>query len=264
VETWVPSRLRGLTREIHRRAEAAVCVSPAVAESVLRNGIDAERVHVVRNGVDLERLRERAAEPSPLPDARAPRVVAVGRLSQEKAFDLLLEAHAAARTGVPHELVILGEGPLLTSLRALADALGTRDSVLLPGYVPNPFPVVAGAAAFVLSSRTEGATLSLIEALALGVPVIATRCGSGVEEVLGHGDFGLLVEPGSPRALTEALERHLRDPAGLRARAAAASGHVARYDARETARAFAGILAATAAGRAKGAGGASAARGVKA
>ncbi|MBD0290448.1 MAG: glycosyltransferase, partial [Thermoleophilia bacterium] len=86
--------------------------------------------------------------------------------------------------------------------------------------------------------------LSLIEALALGVPVIATRCGSGVEEVLRGGAFGLLVDRDSPRALADAVEHHLRNPAPLRARARMAAAHVARYDSRETARRFLAALGA--------------------
>lgn len=243
VEQWVAPRLRQATYRAHRRADAVVCVAEALVPSVLAHGLDRRRVHVVTTGVDVARVRALSVEQPQLEPAVVPRVVGLGRLSEEKGFDLLVRAHAAVRAaGVDHELLVIGEGPLRQPLLRLADELGVGASVHLPGFVENAFAIVAGATVFVLPSRREGFPLSLIEALALGVPVIASRCSPGVSEILAAGELGELVEPGSVDELADALRRHLAKPDHLRDRAKIASTRVARYDIGQTAGRLAEIL----------------------
>src|SRR5206468_1564283 len=98
--------------------------------------------------------------------------------------------------------------------------LGVQDSVELAGYVENPYPITSTADLFVLSSRTEGMPLTVLEALAVGAPIIATRCATGVELLLDGGKYGELIPPGSVEAMASAIERNLRDPALLRESAA--------------------------------------------
>jgi GT2 family glycosyltransferase len=231
IRQWLSPRDERPALKAHRRANAVICVTPSFAEEAKSLGVPAERVHVIPNAVDLGRVRARAAEAPTLEPASAPRLLAVGRLSAEKGFDVLIRAHAEVlREGLPHELAILGEGPLRTSLEALAGQLGVSRSVVLPGFVSNPLPSVADASLFVLSSRREGLALALLEALALGVPIVATRCGDGAELILGDGAFGKLVTPGSVDELAEAIAAHLRDPQELRQRAGSAATHVDRFD----------------------------------
>lgn len=236
VEQWVSPRLRRATYSAHRRADAAVCVSDTLVAPVVANGLDRERVHVVMTGVDVARVRTLAVEQPEVEPAAVPRVVGLGRLSEEKGFDLLVRAHAAVHaTGVEHELLVIGEGPLREPLLRLADELGAGASVRLPRFVENAFAILAGANVFVLPSRREAVPLSLIEALALGVPVIASRCSRGVEQVLAGGELGDLVEPGSVDALADALRGHLAKPDRLRDRARVAATRVDRYDIDQTA-----------------------------
>jgi glycosyltransferase involved in cell wall biosynthesis len=236
VEQWVPAHLRPLTHFVHRHAEAALCISPTLVEPVLASGLDPRRAHVVPNGVDVEHVRALAREEPSIEPAAVPRIVTLGRLSPEKGLDLLLRAHAEVRSaGAEHELVIIGEGPEAKSLRALAHALGVDSSVHLLGLLANPFPVVAAASAFVLPSRREGLSLALLEALALGVPVIATSCSAGVEEALDHGRYGELVEANAVAPLSAALQQHLGNPDTLRVRAQAAWKEAGRYHVDETA-----------------------------
>jgi glycosyltransferase involved in cell wall biosynthesis len=211
VEQWVPRRLRALTRFVHRHADAAFCVSEDVARGVVANGIAPERVRVIPAGIDLERLRRfRRDRRAPSP---TPTVVAIGRLSREKGFDFLLHAHSRVlKGGQRHQLVIFGEGPARADLEELARRLTISDSVHLEGFVDDPTPTLALADAdvFVLPSLREGVPLALLEALALRIPVLATRSGGGVEEALGHGRYGELVEAESVSELADALGRCLQ------------------------------------------------------
>jgi glycosyltransferase involved in cell wall biosynthesis len=243
VEQWVPRRLRRRTYAVHRRADASICISDALVRPVLAAGIDPSRVRVVPTGIDVSEVRARARETHEVEPNDVPRIVGLGRLSEEKGFDLLVRAHAAVRTeGLVHELALIGEGSERESLRRLANELGVGDSVQLPGFVENPFPTVASAAAFVLPSRREGVPLTLLQALALGVPAIATRCGVGVESALEQGRLGTLVARESVPALTEAIRLHLQGSAEIRERAALAAKAADRFDIGLTAASLVDVL----------------------
>lgn len=190
-----------------------------------------ERLSVIPNPVSLERLERLAAEPVPAwaePILARPTVLGVGRLDEQKGFELLVRAHASVRArGLEHELLILGEGRARAELEALARELGVEASVHLPGATGNPFAFMRRATAFALSSRYEGFSLALLEALAVGLPAVAADCPSGPAEILREGRDGLLVPPDDPGALADGIARLLGDPA-LRARLSAAGPERAR------------------------------------
>jgi glycosyltransferase involved in cell wall biosynthesis len=143
-----------------------------------------------------------------------PRIVAIGRLTRQKGFDLLLRA--VARLPERHasvEVVLAGEGPEEPALRRIAGELGLGERVRLPGNVEDPGALLRSATVFVLSSRYEGFPNVLLEAMAEGVACVATDCPSGPAEILEDGRNGLLVPPGDPAALAAAIERLLDDPA---------------------------------------------------
>lgn len=128
--------------------------------------------------------------------------------SGQKAFHLLLDAHALLlERGVTQHLCILGEGSERVRLEAHIRSLGIRNSVFLPGLM-DPAPVMARAQALALSSLFEGFSLVLVEALCLGVPVVAADCPSGPKEVLAHGVYGALTPVGDAVALADALRRY--------------------------------------------------------
>lgn len=245
VERWVPVRLRAATRRAHRRADTAICVSPALVEGVVANGLDPGRARVVSNAVDVERVRRIAAS-GQLAAPTAPVLVGLGRLSPEKGFDLLVRAHAELRrSGVEHELQLIGEGPELEPLRRLAAELGVADSVSLPGFVDNALAGVARATAVVLPSRHEGLPLVLLEALALEVPVIASRSAGAVELV---GEDQLVADESVP-SLVDALSRHLADPEPRRAAAREAAVAVRARTPDDAAREYLQIFATLASRR---------------
>ncbi|MBB2902792.1 glycosyltransferase involved in cell wall biosynthesis [Kineococcus radiotolerans] len=245
IEAWVPPHLRRATRFADAHADATVCVSPGLVPGIVANGQSPERTHVVVNGVDVEALRARAAR-RPARRGAEPQVVALGRLTPHKGFDLLLRASAAVRArGLDHALTIAGEGDGRAALEALAAELGA-DHVSFPGFTAHPESVLAGADLFVSSSRTEAMPLTLLEALSLAVPVVATDCSVGSRMLLDDGELGRLVEPESVEALTEALAAHLTDPRPLREAAARGPEFARRFDPQRLAREHLAILFRTA------------------
>lgn len=141
-------------------------------------------------------------------DVLNPMVISVGRLVHEKGFDVLLRAFAQLKDKYRlWRLTILGEGPMRSELETLARTLQLAGRVSLPGRVTNPYPVLKQADLFVMSSRVEGFGMALCEALATGLPAIATDCRTGPSEIIRHGVDGLLVKTDNLDALTAAMDR---------------------------------------------------------
>ncbi|CAN7706479.1 MULTISPECIES: glycosyltransferase family 4 protein [unclassified Ensifer] len=159
-------------------------------------------------------------------------LTAVGRLTRQKGFDLLLEAFARiAKTHPDWKLVIWGEGEARLELEAQRDALGLSNRVEMPGLTPRPGLWLETADAFVLSSRYEGWGIVLLEAMAAGLPVVSFACDWGPTDMIANGEDGILVPNGDIAALADALSNLMADEA-LRARLAAnAEANVRRYDA---------------------------------
>ncbi|MCB1639455.1 MAG: glycosyltransferase, partial [Thiothrix sp.] len=145
------------------------------------------RVQVIRNPVITPELLEQAQAPVTHPwlnPKTVPVIMGAGRLSHQKDFRTLLEAFAQVRQVRDCRLIIAGEGGLRTALEQRVAALGLEAVVSLPGFQANLPAWLQKADLFVLSSRWEGSPNVLTEALALGVPVVSTRCPSGPDEVL--------------------------------------------------------------------------------
>ncbi|WKT82989.1 MULTISPECIES: glycosyltransferase [unclassified Thermosynechococcus] len=156
----------------------------------------------------------------------ADEILAVGRLDDQKGFDLLLRAFAMSglkQAGA--RLVILGEGAKRAFLTRLAAELGLSEAVSMPGVVEAPEQWMARCIFFVLPSRYEGFPNALLEAMAMGCPVIAADWDSGPREMVQDGENGLLVPTEDVGALAQALARLWRD-AALRARLGAAAVEV--------------------------------------
>lgn len=160
---------------------------------------------VVHNPVDRDEVLAKSAAVEEVPEKKCFRIVSVGRLEEQKGFDRLIRALARLKErGQAAELVLLGEGSLRSDLERLAAGLGVSESLLMPGFMENPYPWMAGADLFVCSSRSEGMSTVVTEALILGVPVLAVEC-SGIGEQLGMGRFGRMVD-NDDEALARALE----------------------------------------------------------
>jgi glycosyltransferase involved in cell wall biosynthesis len=192
-------------------ADRIVAVSEGVAADLVDTlGIDPEIVSVIHNPVISSRLFTDAAAPVEHPwlaRKEGPVLLAVGRLTAQKDFATLLRA--VALLPATHRLVILGEGELRGELLQLAEHLGIRERVDLPGYLANPFPCFASADVVVLSSRFEGLPTVLIEALPFACGIVATDCPSGPREILEGGQWGRLVPCGQPAALADAINAEI-------------------------------------------------------
>jgi glycosyltransferase involved in cell wall biosynthesis len=213
---------RAVYRPVERwslaRHDLLIAVSHDLARRLVgRAGIAPSRVHVVPNSSALLLAPRPALGPLPPPCA-----IVAARLEPVKGVDLLIEAWAKLRdAGRAFPLRVLGEGAARADLEALVRARGLGDLVRFEGFVHDPAPLLARASMYVAPSRMEGLPGSVIEAMALGVPVVATRVGGNVDVLEGAAPEWL-VPPEDPAALADAASRLAALPAeeslALRAR----------------------------------------------
>ena len=208
---WRRLKFRMVTALAHR----LVLVSRSRdRDRLLSRCIASGKAVVVPNGVDVQAIQNASLEPCPHPWARdgdVPLLLAVGRHVRQKNFLLLLRAFAAARRKQAMRLIILGEGMPGETLRLhnLAVSLGVSADVQFVAPTDNPFPYMAAARALVLPSLWEGSSNVLLEALACGTPVIASRTAGDAEQILSRGRFGLLVDPSDEEGIADALLRQV-------------------------------------------------------
>jgi sugar transferase (PEP-CTERM/EpsH1 system associated) len=188
-------------------------------------GVRPERIRQAYNGVDVDRFRPATPVADPAPAQRF-RIGTVGRLDPVKNHAALLQAFHDLVDGRPDlaersSLVVVGDGPLREALEARAGALGLQGRVEFTGSRDDTPELVRSFDLFVLPSLNEGISNTILEAMASGVPVLATRVG-GNPELVVDGTTGTLCPPGDPRALVEGMARYADD--GDRRRAHGAAG----------------------------------------
>lgn len=207
---------RSLAALVFNRLQRVVTPSVGVADDLARRFPGARgRLVAIANGVDLDHVRRQAM----LPIASSKQgqwVVMAARLNAQKDFSTLLTAFAAVHQSTGARLILLGEGEERPLIEAHIKAAGLQNAVTLEGFVDNPFPWMLLADVVVLSSHFEGFGLVLVEAMALGRPVVATDCPSGPAEIIRDGIDGFLVPVGDAQVLGERLIRLLEDPAAAR------------------------------------------------
>jgi len=237
-------RNRWLGRAAGWQAARFLCVSQDIADEVRVNRVaPASRIGVVANGVDLAKfavavdtasLRATLGIP-----AGAPVIGTVGRLNEIKRQDLLLQGFARLRAQWPDShLLLVGDGPVAGDLERLRDELGLTESVHFAGYQPHPEEYLRLMDVFALTSRSEGMPVSVLEAWAARVPVVASRVG-GLGEMIESGRNGLLFPFGDEAALVAALTHCLGERADTERMRTAARGEVeARYSLEAMARTY--------------------------
>ncbi|MBK8750401.1 MAG: glycosyltransferase [Candidatus Competibacteraceae bacterium] len=179
------------------------------------------RILTIPNGIDFTAVTHAAREPAPeladFDQAEIPVLCAVARLAPEKNLGLLLDAFRRIHAEQPVTLIILGDGPERAALEAQIAAEGLSDAVRLLGHRDNVYPYLHRADVFIHTCQFEGFGYTMLEALACGTAVVATDCPYGPREVLGGGNYGVLVPPDDSQSLATAVLRLLADPTGRQA-----------------------------------------------
>lgn len=222
-----------------------VAVCDAVRDDCRRRGWSPERVHTIHTGVDppktIDERRVTEFRGQWSPDGR-PVVLTIARLSHEKGVEVLVDAAALLRQSHgPLRVVVLGEGPRRAALERRIERLGLGEVVRLAGFSPHVWEALSAADVFCLPSHSEGLPNALLEAMAVGRPIVATDVG-GVPEVVAQGVDGLLTPPGDSAAMAAAIGLLLTDrPLAQRLGAAARRTIERCFSAREAAGEYAAL-----------------------
>lgn len=215
-----------------RRADAVVVVNEAMTSHPRLRSIRPHRLHTINNGIPQRDTLDQASRPKlpqPILDfvSQGTCIVALGRLSAEKGFDILFKAVAGlVLEGRDVRLVLLGVGPLREELQQLAEQLGIGQRVLLPGFLADAPRLLNYFDIFALPSLTEGLPMVVLEAMQAGLPIVASKVG-GIPQVLDHGACGLLTPAGDVQAVRTGLRDIMenKERAADRVRAAKARVH---------------------------------------
>ena len=202
--------LRQCERLAARRADVLIAVSEDVKSRLLKLGIGRPtQYRVIPNGIDPGRWRRDAQLELPAHVNGEPVIGCVGSLTREKGMDVLLNAIPPLVERYPRlQVCIVGNGPLRREIESQAQRAGIHQRVLFAGIVEDVRPWLAAFDVFVLASRSEGMPVSLLEAMAMGVPVVASRVG-GVPEIVTDSRGGRLVDPGDAKSLSVAIQHVL-------------------------------------------------------
>ena len=215
---------RGVLGWALRRCRAVITASADGGDALIQAGVRSERIHVIPNPVTPWAFTVVRSSVSNRPVSR---LLTVGRLEPVKGMDVILEAASKLRD-VSFEWEIVGDGTQAAALRARNVELGLEGRVRFAGRVEDLTPCFERAHCFVLASRLEGMSIAMLEAMATGLPIVATRSGLGVEEALDEGRAGVLVPAGDPDALASAVRDIVEHPDR-----AQALGEAARRRARD-------------------------------
>jgi len=210
--TDIAYRSRSEEAEAYTKFDDVVCVSENVLNSMSSINPSLHNLKVIYNPVDDVSIREKAEES--VADSKfiegQIKLVSVGRLVSQKGYDRLLPILKRLHDeGYPFVMNILGDGPDRSELERFISSNEMESYVSLMGFTSNPYPYVKASDLFVCSSRSEGYSTAVTEALILGLPVITTLC-SGMKELLGDGEYGVIVD-NDDASLLDGLRRLLSD-----------------------------------------------------
>ncbi len=212
-------------------ADAFVAVSEAVRRALVNDGVPKNMIHVVHSGVmfPVSQAGERGILDRLMNANGTTKLVgSVGSLVGHKGHRYFIEAAAEIANRRPDvKFVVFGEGRLRSDLEQRIRKNGLSDRFFLPGFEPSAERLIGALDVFVMPSIMEGLGTSLLDAMAVGVPVVACRAG-GIPEAVKDGDTGLLAKPGDPQALAAAVERMLDDKQLARKSASRAKEKIAR------------------------------------
>ena len=196
----------------YKMADSVIVQSHAGRKSLSRLGVR-EKTQTVHNGIEIERIEKRSKEEATHRwfDEEIPVAVSVGRLVPSKGYENLVKTLSVVNGVTPLRLLLIGDGPLRGKIDSKARELGVGDKIDFTGSVPNPHKYAVKCDIFICSSLFEGFSNSLLEALALGLPIVSTDHDFGASEIIENGKSGILVPVGDPEKMAETVLRLLQD-----------------------------------------------------
>jgi glycosyltransferase involved in cell wall biosynthesis len=207
LDGWLQTRL---IKKTYRKADRIVTPSNELSRMLAKLlAVPVHQVTTIPNPIDVAGVLAKARQPLLINWPKGPTVVTSARLIYQKGIDVLIRAMALVCH--PCHLVVVGRGEI-GQYQCLAKALGIESRIVFAGMHTNPFPLIKRADIYVQPSRWEGFCSAISEAMACGVPVIASNCDFGPREQIEQGCNGTLVPPESPLALAEAIDHLLEEP----------------------------------------------------
>lgn len=207
--TWKENMKLKFYGLLYRFSTHVVALSEGVKQNLMkRYHIKEKKITVIYNPVDLAHIQQQSKQQLSEPDIYdkgEPVIITAGRFVKEKDHATLLRAFQRVNESMEAQLVLLGEGELEESLKEQARELKLAERVHFLGFQQNPYKFLKRAQVFVLTSTTEGFGHVLVEALALGIPVVSTRCNPGAKEILGEAEYGRLADVGDSDEIAEQL-----------------------------------------------------------
>ncbi len=237
---WLIRRVNSIVGKAYCSADFVTTVSSSVQRSVRqRYGVAKHKINTIHNPVDITTVKSMSTiDLNGQHDVDF--ILAVGRLVKVKQFDLLIRAFSEISRTNRIKLFILGSGPEKGNLQRTIEELGLSNDVCLMGFVDNPWSFMSRAKLLVVTSKIEGFSNVIVEAMAVGCPVLATRCG-GPEDIIKQGQTGLLVDS-SRSAIAAQINALLDDPARRKMLAESARSECSQYEPRIIGDCFLGML----------------------
>lgn len=200
---------KSLYKRSYNKADRIIVNSPGTKADLIRAGIinDNNKSFIINNPLDLNKIKSRSFEESIDPVfIHGKFLISIGRLVPKKNMDIIIKAFSEIKDLYADlNLIIVGDGPEKDNLDQLIVSLGLKERVFMTGNLSNPYPYLKKAEIFILASQWEGFGMVIVEALCLGIPVIATDIDAGPRQILGNHEFGTLIKPNSVEALKDAI-----------------------------------------------------------
>jgi glycosyltransferase involved in cell wall biosynthesis len=228
---------------ISRNLDHTFPISPGIKKEMIEfyNCKD-EKTTLIPNSVDFQYVKNRISQIESIMDSTIFNIIAVGRLSYQKGYDILLDAINLVSKEKDIQLHILGIGPEKSNIQKIIKQYKLNDIVSLYGFVHNPWSMIASSDLFVLPSRYEGFGNVLLEAMVCKTPIISTRAPYGPEYILDNGKYGDLVDVGDYKALADAIVNSINNIDAYKIRAESAYIRAIEFDSKLLAKRFADNL----------------------
>lgn len=205
-----------LVRKLYPKTNCIIAVTNEIAREMSElTGINKNAITVIHNPVNLPAIQQQSKDTVKhrwIDNKNQPIIITIGRLIPAKDYGTLIQAMALLNKDTAVRLIVIGDGPERQHITSVINEQGLDNQINLLGHQLNPYAYLIHADALVVSSRYEGFVNVLLEAMALGIPVVSTNCPSGPSEILDNGKYGELVPVGDSTALANAIRKTIENP----------------------------------------------------